>query len=174
VSSKCKVFTTEFDLIAMKNIAHNAYFTGAPALSLKLSVTKVTLASRLTAVRNHSAQLVAHLSTEDCQIQSMPDASPIKWHLAHTTWFFETFVLEKFEANFRPHNESFRVLFNSYYNGIGAKHPRAQRGLISRPTLHEVLAYRQGVDERVQSVLAALPEHEELLTLLELGIHHEQ
>ena len=104
----------------------------------------------------------------------MPDASPIKWHLAHTTWFFETFVLERFEANFRPHDERFRVLFNSYYNGIGAKHPRAQRGLISRPNLQDVRAYRQAVDERVQTVLAELPQHPVLLALLELGIQHEQ
>jgi ergothioneine biosynthesis protein EgtB len=173
-SNKRKVFITNFNQIAMKNIAHSANFTGADALSSKPGVTKVTFASRLTAVRNQSTLLVAHLSPEDCQIQSMPDASPTKWHLAHTTWFFETFVLEKFEANFRPHNESFRVLFNSYYNGIGAKHPRAQRGLISRPNLQEVLAYRQAVNERVQAVLAALPEHAELLALLELGIHHEQ
>jgi ergothioneine biosynthesis protein EgtB len=158
----------------MKNIAHSDYFTEARALSSLHSVTKITLASRLKAVRNQSTLLVAHLSPEDCQIQSMPDASPTKWHLAHTTWFFETFVLEKFEDDFRPHDERFRVLFNSYYNGIGAKHPRAQRGLVSRPNLQELLAYRQTVDERVQAVLAALPENPELLALLELGIQHEQ
>jgi ergothioneine biosynthesis protein EgtB len=158
----------------MKNIVTNTHFIGAGLLSAAENVTNVTLASRLIAVRHQSTLLVAHLSPEDCQIQSMPDASPTKWHLAHTTWFFETFVLERFEANFRPHDERFRVLFNSYYNGIGAKHPRAQRGLISRPNLQEVLAYRDDVDERVLAVLTALPEHPELLALLELGIHHEQ
>jgi ergothioneine biosynthesis protein EgtB len=158
----------------MKNIAINAYLTDAPTLSSQHSVTKITLSSRLTAVRNQSTGLVAHLSPEDCQIQSMPDASPVKWHLAHTTWFFETFVLEKYEAKFQPHDRRYRVLFNSYYNGVGAKHPRAQRGLISRPNLQEVLAYRQAVDERIQTVLTLLPAQPELLALLELGIQHEQ
>ncbi len=158
----------------MKNSSTNTYFKHAAALSSIESVTNVTLSSRLAAVRKQSVSLVEHLSPEDCQIQSMPDASPLKWHLAHTTWFFETFVLERFEAYFCPYDERFRVLFNSYYNGIGAKHPRAQRGLISRPNLQEVLAYRHAVEERVQAVLAALPQHPELLALVELGIQHEQ
>ena len=92
------------------------------------------------AVRAQSIALIAPLSAEDCQLQSMPDASPSKWHLAHTTWFFETFLLERFEPDFRPFDAAFRVLFNSYYQGVGAQHPRAQRGLLSRPTLEEVLA----------------------------------
>ena len=92
--------------------------------------------------RTQTELLVKPLSAEDCQLQSMPDASPAKWHLAHLTWFFETFILEKYEVNFKPFDASFRILFNSYYNGIGDKHPRAQRGLISRPTLAEVMAYR--------------------------------
>jgi ergothioneine biosynthesis protein EgtB len=125
-------------------------------------------------VRQQSTQLVAHLPVEDCQIQSMPDVSPTKWHLAHTTWFFETFILERFESGFSPHDQRFRVLFNSYYNGVGAKHPRAQRGLISRPQLSEVLVYRQAVDARVQTLLAQQPGNAELRELLELGVQHEQ
>src|SRR5438067_9242963 len=105
-----------------------------------------SLAASFDQVRQRSLHLAEPLSPEDCCAQSMPDASPVKWHLAHTTWFFETFILEPREPGFQPHNVAFRVLFNSYYNGVGAKHPRAQRGLLTRPTLAEVQAYRAGVD----------------------------
>jgi ergothioneine biosynthesis protein EgtB len=109
----------------------------------------------------------------------MPDASPIKWHLAHTTWFFETFILEKFEADFKPFHPAFRVLFNSYYNGIGEKHPRPKRGLLTRPDLAEVLAYRRQVDERLVNLwqnigLSDVAARMSLSTLGELGIQHEQ
>src|ERR1700754_1613186 len=93
------------------------------------------LAQRYDAIRQYTLDLAAPLSAEDCQVQSMPDASPTKWHLAHITWFFETFILEPHEPGFRPHDPSFRVLFNSYYQGVGEMHPRHQRGLITRPTL---------------------------------------
>ncbi len=124
--------------------------------------------------RSQTEILVKPLSAEDCQLQSMPDASPTKWHLAHLTWFFETFILEKYEVNFKPFDASFRVLFNSYYNGIGAKHPRAQRGLISRPTLANVMAYRQEVDERMLTVINDNPHDAELVRLITLGLQHEQ
>ncbi|MFC7287992.1 ergothioneine biosynthesis protein EgtB [Herminiimonas glaciei] len=128
-------------------------------------------------VRGRSLALAAPLSEEDCAAQSMPDASPIKWHLAHTTWFFETFILERFESNFQPHHPAFRVLFNSYYNGVGDKHARAQRGLLTRPPFDEVLAYRRDVDARVIALLSQ-PLPPQLLTeirgLLELGLQHEQ
>src|SRR5512143_3774389 len=104
------------------------------------------LASRYRAVRAATERLRAPLSAEDCQAQSMPDASPAKWHLAHTTWFFETFVLEPGRAGYRPFQPAFRVLFNSYYQGVGEQHPRAQRGLLTRPSLDEVHAYRGHVD----------------------------
>src|SRR3954469_16722642 len=100
-------------------------------------------------VRKRSLMLAEPLSDEDCGAQSMPDASPIKWHLAHTTWFFETFILEGFEPDFQPFHPAFRVLFNSYYNGIGDKHARSQRGLLTRPPLPEVVGYRRAVDERI-------------------------
>lgn len=134
------------------------------------------IAQRFQQVRQQTERLVQPLSAEDCQLQSMPDASPAKWHLAHVTWFFETFVLERFEADFAPFDASFRVLFNSYYNGIGDKHPRAQRGLISRPGLQDVLAYRAQVDARVRQLLATADQdvQNELAPLITLGLHHEQ
>ena len=86
------------------------------------------LRSRYASIRAQSLDLAKPLSEEDCCVQSMPEASPVKWHLAHTTWFFETFVLEKYENTFAPFLPAFRVLFNSYYNGVGEKHPRPRRG----------------------------------------------
>jgi ergothioneine biosynthesis protein EgtB len=124
------------------------------------------------AVRAHTEALAAPLSAEDACAQSMPDASPAKWHLAHTTWFFETFVLEGFEHGFVPHAAAYRVLFNSYYNAVGDKHPRPQRGLLTRPSLDEVRAYRAAVDRRVLALLPRLPQ--DALQLVELGLHHEQ
>src|SRR6476659_9653237 len=93
-----------------------------------------TLAERYDNVRAASLALASPLSDEDCAIQSMPDASPVKWHLAHTSWFFETFVLAASVAGYRSYDPAFRILFNSYYNAVGDKHPRPQRGLISRPS----------------------------------------
>jgi ergothioneine biosynthesis protein EgtB len=127
------------------------------------------------AVRAQTEALAKPLTPEDCQLQSMPDASPTKWHLAHLTWFFETFVLEKYEADFEPFDARFRVLFNSYYDGVGNRHPRAERGLVSRPSLTEVMAYRQQVNERVLAVLAqASSTDSELNNIVTLGLHHEQ
>ena len=141
-----------------------------------IAIPALPLALRFEQVRAQTAQLIEPLSAEDCQLQSMPDASPAKWHLAHLTWFFETFVLERFEPQFKPFDASFRVLFNSYYNGVGAKYPRPQRGLISRPSLEEVLAYRAQVDARVQGVIARAAEADlaELAQFIRLGLHHEQ
>ena len=135
-----------------------------------------TLAQRFQQVRAQTERLIEPLSAEDCQLQSMPDASPAKWHLAHLTWFFETFVLERFEQRFQPFDASFRMLFNSYYNGVGDKYPRPQRGLISRPSLQGVLAYRAQIDQRVAEVLhtASDAQAPELAQLIELGLHHEQ
>jgi ergothioneine biosynthesis protein EgtB len=134
----------------------------------------MTITSRFASVRLHTLALAEPLSAEDCMAQSMPDASPVKWHLAHTTWFFETFILENFEPGFEPFHQDFRFLFNSYYNGIGARHPRAQRGLLSRPSLAEVQAYRGNVDERVLRLLAQQPHDGKLAALVTLGLHHEQ
>src|SRR5271169_6697823 len=132
------------------------------------------LASRLRAVRAATMALAAPLSAEDCTIQSMPDASPIKWHLAHTSWFFETFVLEPHLPGYRLFDAAFRVLFNSYYNAVGAKHPRAERGLLSRPSLAEIHAYRAHVDQAVDDLLARFASEPRSHDLLELGCQHEQ
>jgi ergothioneine biosynthesis protein EgtB len=132
------------------------------------------LARRYPEVRAATAALAAPLSPEDCALQSMPDASPVKWHLAHTTWFFETFVLDRFADNYRPFHPAFRVLFNSYYNAVGEQFPRPQRGLVSRPGLDEVLRYRAHVDERMRALLAGATLGDEALGLIELGLHHEQ
>jgi ergothioneine biosynthesis protein EgtB len=125
-------------------------------------------------VRQRSVHLAEPLSHEDCCAQSMPDASPVKWHLAHTTWFFETFILEPREADWRPFHPAFRVLFNSYYNGVGDKHPRAQRGLLTRPGFGDVLAWRRDVDARIARLLQQAPEDKALAALVELGMQHEQ
>lgn len=125
-------------------------------------------------VRSESMALAAPLSEADCQLQSMPDASPVKWHLAHTTWFFETFLLERFEPGFVPFDPAFRVLFNSYYQGVGAQAPRPQRGLVLRPTLAEVKAYRAQVDRRMVALAERCSGDAGFATLLELGLQHEQ
>ena len=105
----------------------------------------------------------------------MPDASPTKWHLAHTSWFFETFILERFEPDFKPFNQAFRVLFNSYYNAVGDKHPRAERGLISRPNLAEVMAYRHDVTARITQLLSHSESSDaEFAGLMWLGCNHEE
>jgi ergothioneine biosynthesis protein EgtB len=132
------------------------------------------ICARYENVRNRSFALAEPLSDEDCCAQSMPDASPIKWHMAHTTWFFETFILERFEPNFKPFHSAFRVLFNSYYNGVGEKHPRPQRGLLTRPSIGEVKSYRRNVDARMLTLLTKRNLPPELATLVDLGLHHEQ
>ena len=123
--------------------------------------------------RKYSTDLIANLSPEDCQAQSMEDASPAKWHLAHVTWFYEVMILKPFEENFVFWNPQFAVLFNSYYNGIGDKHPRNKRGLLTRPSLAEVLAWRKNIEERVSAVLKEKFSLE-LQWLIQLGINHEQ
>jgi ergothioneine biosynthesis protein EgtB len=150
-------------------MSHAAAASSAPGRG-----SAAALAERFRAVRSATAALAAPLSPEDCQVQSMPDASPVKWHLAHTTWFFETFVLERAEPAFAPFDASFRVLFNSYYNAVGPQHARPARGLVSRPSLERVLAYRAAVDERVLAWLARGASPEEALRVVELGLHHEQ
>ncbi len=123
-------------------------------------------------VRRFSERIIETLSAEDCIIQSMPDVSPTRWHLAHTTWFFETFVL-KGQPGYRPRSEQFAVLFNSYYNTIGEQFPRPHRGLLSRPGLNEILDYRRQVDRSMLELLEGQSPLE-VLQIIELGLHHEQ
>jgi ergothioneine biosynthesis protein EgtB len=132
------------------------------------------LAERYPSIRSASGSLAAGLSAEDCALQSMPDASPVKWHLAHTTWFFETFVLARFVAGHRAFHPAYRVLYNSYYNAVGEQFPRPQRGMVSRPSLEEVRRYRTYVDERMAALLGGATLSDEALGLVELGLHHEQ
>ncbi len=134
------------------------------------------LAERYSHTRQFTEHLCEPLVVEDFVVQSMPDASPTRWHLAHTTWFFETFVLARAEANCRPANAAFQKLFNSYYNSVGEPFPRARRGLLTRPTVAEVFEYRHIVDERMERLLAGLPksDSQELARVIELGVNHEQ
>jgi len=138
------------------------------------STASTALASSFAAIRARSLALAAPLSAEDCQVQSMPDASPTKWHLAHITWFFETFILERHEADFKPFDARFRVMFNSYYQGVGEMHPRPLRGLITQPTLDVVVHYRREIDARMQALLAARGDEPAIASLVTLGLHHEQ
>lgn len=130
------------------------------------------LGARFTAVRDLSIALAAPLSDADATVQSMPDASPTKWHLAHTSWFFETFVLRDHVAGYRLHDERFPFLFNSYYEAEGRRHARDRRGMITRPTLDEVRAYRAHVDAALIAALPDLPEAAR--ELVALGCHHEE
>ena len=134
---------------------------------------KAGLRTRLAEVRATTTRLAEGLEPEDQVVQSMPEASPTKWHLAHTSWFFETFILEPFSPSYRVYHPEYRELFNSYYEAVGAKHPRPRRGLLSRPTVHEVLRYREHVDRAMDDLLASA-NNDEIATRVELGIQHEQ
>src|ERR1700691_2419355 len=131
------------------------------------------LASRYRDVRDLTEALAAPLSPEDQTVQSMPDVSPTKWHRAHTSWFFETFLLQPHLAGYRPFHPAFAYLFNSYYEGVGARYPRPQRGIVSRPGVAEVAEYRRYVDEAMARLFATTPAPA-LADLIELGLHHEQ
>ena len=125
-------------------------------------------------VRTRTTALCDHLEPEDYVIQSMPDVSPVKWHLAHTTWFFEQFILVPFLDGYQCFDEGYHYLFNSYYYTAGSMHPRPQRGLLSRPLVREILQYREHVDEAMGRLLEAGPEDPEISDRLALGINHEQ
>jgi ergothioneine biosynthesis protein EgtB len=130
------------------------------------------VAQRYRQVRQQSLELCVGLTAEDMMVQSMPDASPAKWHLAHTTWFFEQFVLGR-DPRYRPRDPAWHYLFNSYYQTVGPMHARPQRGLLSRPALEDVLAYRRHVDEAVSERLLRGADAT-LDALIELGLQHEQ
>ncbi len=140
------------------------------------SADRVAFAERYSAVRSASLARAASLSAEDQCVQSMPDASPIKWHLAHTSWFFETLVLQPYARGYECFDERFALLFNSYYESLGPRHPRPQRGLLTRPTLPEVHAYRAAIDAAMTDLLRECPAQDFALAapLIELGLQHEQ
>ncbi len=142
--------------------------------ALRASAARGSLAQRYRDVRARTEALVAPLSAEDCALQSMPDASPAKWHLAHTTWFFETFVIEPRVPGYSVFDPAYRVLFNSYYEAVGERHPRPERGLLSRPDLATILAYRAHVDRAVGECLEPARGDCAVAGLVELGINHEQ
>jgi ergothioneine biosynthesis protein EgtB len=131
------------------------------------------LSDRFAAVRGFSEFLCEPLSAEDCAVQSMPDVSPTRWHLAHTTWFFETFVLEP-RPGYRVFHPEFNYLFNSYYNTVGLQYPRPRRGLLSRPSLAEVREYRRYVDRHMSALLAGGDLPSDTARVVEIGLHHEQ
>jgi ergothioneine biosynthesis protein EgtB len=135
-------------------------------------VSNFDLAVRFQSVREFTEQLAAPLSPEDQTVQSMPDASPTKWHLAHTTWFFETFVLRAHAPGYRVFDPAYEYLFNSYYEAVGPRHPRPQRGLVSRPGVEEIMAYRRHVSTAMTELLERGAGNAE--SLVELGLHHEQ
>ena len=133
-----------------------------------------SLAASYRRVRDWSASIASLLEPEDCVIQSMPDVSPTRWHLAHTTWFFETFLLRPLMER-EPYDEAYEHLFNSYYNSVGAPFPQDRRGLLSRPTVEDVMRYRSYVDRRVGELLERDAEPPpEIRSLLVLGLQHEQ
>ncbi len=140
-----------------------------------VDLARQLLLQKFERVRRTTETLCEPLEPEDCQVQSMPDVSPTKWHVAHTTWFFETLILEK-EPRYRVFDPNFRVLFNSYYNTVGAQHPRPERGLLSRPTLDQVRGYRHWVDRQMTTLVltCSVRDLEALAPLVELGLNHEQ
>ena len=132
---------------------------------------------RFLGVRALTEQLAAPLSPEDQTVQSMPDASPTKWHLAHTTWFFETFLLRPHLRGYKPFDPAYEYLFNSYYEAVGPRHPRPQRGMVTRPGVEQVLGYRRHVTAAMVELIGAAPsgnDGTEWAGVLELGLHHEQ
>src|SRR5215470_7108038 len=144
----------------------------AESLSLKRKMS--TLDSKYKAVRAVTRSLVKNLTAEDQMVQSCPEASPVKWHQAHTTWFFETFVLRPFLSAYKPFNEEFHWLFNSYYNALGHEIPgKKLRACLCRPSLDQILSFRAHVDQEMERLLAGFVD-EEPARLILLGLNHEQ
>jgi ergothioneine biosynthesis protein EgtB len=131
-----------------------------------------TRAARYAAIRGDTERLAAALTAEDQCVQSMPDASPAKWHRAHTTWFFEQFVLRTFAPGYQVFDPAFGFLFNSYYEAVGARHPRPMRGLLTRPPVEHVARYRAHVDAAMARLIPQAGE--DAAYLIELGLQHEQ
>jgi ergothioneine biosynthesis protein EgtB len=146
------------------------------AVTHALAPSRAALHKRYVQVRDHTLALAAPLSPEDQCVQAMPDASPAKWHLAHTSWFFEAVVLREHAALYQAFDERFFLLFNSYYESLGPRHPRPQRGLLTRPSLEDVHRYREHVDAAMLRFIETAhgPAWDAAAPLIELGLHHEQ
>src|SRR4051794_16877676 len=140
---------------------------------MSLTSTMPDLAGQVLAVRDLTERLAAPLSAEDQTAQSMPDASPTKWHRAHTSWFFEEFVLGP-AGGYEVFDPTYRFLFNSYYEAVGARHPRPQRGLVTRPGIAEIAGYRAHVQDELVRRLSTGQLDDQALDVVELGCHHEQ
>ncbi len=158
----------------MTTSAHETPTTTVPTTDL--GAVKLGLVERSQQVRRFTEQLCEPLVTEDYVIQSMPDVSPTKWHIAHVSWFFETFLLTWADPEYPSYHPRFAYLFNSYYNAVGPRHCRPKRGLISRPTVEETYEYRQYVNEHMLALLDRLdgPRLLEAAPRVTLGLHHEQ
>lgn len=153
----------------------SGFASASPKRGQESRATGTSLAERLFDTRNHSLKLAEPLSPEDMTVQASDDASPTKWHLAHVTWFFENFVLAPHLDGYRIFDDDFNYCFNSYYEALGPRHPRARRGLLTRPSAERVLAYRQHVDEALRRLLTRdEAQSGEIARLLEIGINHEQ
>ncbi len=139
-----------------------------------MDTTGDSLETQYLSIRRQSERLCEHLDVEDLNLQAICETSPLKWHLAHTTWFFETFLLKPYLTNYMALDDRYEYLFNSYYNSVGKQFPRAQRHLISRPNINEVRAYRRHVDEGIQQLLQRSEQSAEIRSRLVLGLHHEQ
>jgi ergothioneine biosynthesis protein EgtB len=147
---------------------------GEGAIAEPLGDTRRFWRDAFVAVRNETERRAAPLSPEDQVVQSMPDASPAKWHRAHVTWFFEQFLLRPLAPSYRPFDERFAYLFNSYYVAAGPRHARPQRGLITRPGVAETTTYRAHVDAAVVKLIETTQEPERVFPIVEIGLHHEQ
>lgn len=156
-------------VLAPTAVPARASVTGAPPTVDHTA----SLLERYRAVRQATMWLASPLSPEDAVVQSMPDASPAKWHLGHTTWFFETFILECNVPGYCPDSPHTRVLFNSYYNAVGEQHPRARRGMLTRPSLDEIRLYRAAVDQAMERLIDNGID-DATAAVIEIGLHHEQ
>jgi len=156
--------------------SNRAYPSQAGPVVSSLAAARVGLAERYTSVRRASETICQPLAPDDYGLQAMPDVSPAKWHLAHSSWFFETFLLKPFLSDYRPFHPQFEFLFNSYYQQVGAPFARAQRGLLSRPTTQEIFSYRAHIDAAMLDLFACVNETHwaEVAARATLGCHHEE
>ncbi len=148
--------------------------TQQPPKQVNSSLIKQNLTTRFQQVRQKTCEICSHIENEDFVVQPNSEVSPPKWHLGHTSWFFEEVLLKKYEENYVSFNDQYNVLFNSYYKAVGQHTIQSERGNLSRPTVAEVMQYRQAIDHRITQLLTKPQVADEILPLIETGIHHEQ